>query len=282
MPLNPKAAYITEPGRATQLFPATTCRTCNGTTKVQRYRNDKCEACQGSGAGDYKPEGHPADQPGHCADCYNVFQKKSTGTRQTAELVPCADCKGQGTKRRVNDARPQTLAAMKPGDWVVIGVEFPALPIEDASPAYKAASAELISCMILRAAPAATALITGRVIHAPEYTGGHGVRYGDVLQLSPNNILVHSQCTPEEFEKAKDGGLFTFAPVNPIAPVPGRFFFTRAGERAEVWTTRTEGGSQFAIGKLKSGLDCEWNMDGSDRQGRRDNDLVQFTEVVNA
>jgi hypothetical protein len=282
MPLNPKAAYITEPSRAAQLFPAGPCRTCSGSTKVQRYRKETCEICQGSGKGEYKPEGQPPEQPGHCSACYSDFHKKSSGQRQFAESIPCTECNGQGTKRRVNDARPQTLAAMKPGDWVVIGVEFPALPIEDASPEYKAASAELISCMVIRCAPSATTLITARVIHAPEYTSGHGLRYGDLLQIGPNNVLVHSQCTPEEFEKAKDGGLFTFAPVLPIAPVPGREFFTRGGERATIWTTRTEGGGQFAIGKLRSGSDCEWNMDGTDRQGRRDNDLVQFTEVVNA
>jgi hypothetical protein len=282
MPLNPKAAFISDPGRATALFPATPCRQCNGAQKVQRYGTTTCADCGGSGEGEYKPDNHPADQRGFCAACYSDYLKKSTGKRAVPESIPCPGCGGQGTKRRVHDARPQTLASLKPGDWLVIGVEFPALPVEDASTQYAGASAELISCMVVRASPATSTIIMARVIHSPEYSTGHGLKYGDLLQLGPNDILVHSQCTTEEFEKAKAGGLFTFAPVNPMPPIPGKEFITRGGERSTVWTIRNEGQGQFAIGITKGGLNLEWNMDGTERQGRREFDLVQFAQVVNA
>lgn len=275
MPLNPKASFISDPARAAQLFPAQNCRQCNGSTKVQRYKEVECEECKGSAQ---VPEGAGMVP---CPGCYNNGQKLSTGKRMVPETIPCPGCGGQGKKSRVHESRPATLDAAKPADWVVIGVEFPAIPIEDLKDSkYLGASAELVSCMIVRRDPASTRIMA-RVLQSPEYSDAHGLRYGDLLELGPNHILLHTQCTHEEFEKARDGGLFNFAPLVPIPPVPGRSFTTRGGAKATVWTFRTDPAGQFAIGAV-NGQDTEWNMDGSERKGLRAGDLVQFTEVVNA
>lgn len=276
MPLNPKAVFITDPHRAAQLFPAQDCRQCAGSTKVQRYKNVECGHCKGA-AKVQQSEGGVMTAV-DCPECYNTAQKKSTGQRQVPETIPCPGCGAQGRKSRVSEARPQTLAAAKPADWVVIGVEFPTVPIEDLKDSkYVGASAELVSCMIIRVPPGR---IIARVLQSPEYSDSHGLKYGDLLELGPNHILVHTQCTQEEFEKARDGRLFEFAPQVPIPPQPGRKYITRGGNKADVWTTRNDQAGQFAIGSV-AGRDTEWNMDGTARNGARDADLVQFTEVVN-
>lgn len=271
MPLNPKASFIADPSRAAQLFPPQPCRQCNGSTKVQRYKEIECSTCKGTT--------RAGDVP--CPDCYSNTLKVSTGKRMVPETIPCPGCGGQGKKSRVHDTRPETLAAAKPADWVVIGVEFPAMPIEDLKDSkYSGASAELVSCMVMKK-DAATTRIMVRVLQSPEYSDAHGLRYGDLLELGPNHILVHTQCTQEEFEKARDGGLFNFAPQVPIAPQRGRGYITRGGAKAVVWSFRVDDTGQFAIGSV-NGIDTEWNMDGTERKGVRAGDLVQFTEVVNA
>jgi hypothetical protein len=274
--------YISDPARAAQLFPPSTCRQCNGAGKVQRYGIKECESCKGTGA----VQGLAGIV--NCLDCWNDAQQKSIGKRAVPENIPCPGCNGQGKKRRISETRPVTIGQAKPGDWVVIGVEFPAIPIADLggeAAHYVGASAELVSCMIAKHDPTSTRIIA-RVLQSPEYSGqgsdnGHGLRYGELIELGPNQILVHNQATQEEFEKARDGGLFNFAPVVPIPPVVGRQFITRGGALARVWTTRSDQAGQFAIGEI-GGRDSEWSMDGSQRQGRRDEDLVQFKEVVNA
>lgn len=280
MPLNPRAVLITDPQRAAQLFPAQPCRRCAGSGKVQRYKNVECGHCKGSASVEEPKAGVMTAVP--CPECWNEAQGKSTGERQVPETIPCpappVGCGGQGTKSRVSEARPQTLAAAKPADWVVIGVEFPAMPIEDLKDSkFVGASAELVSCMVVRVPPGR---IIARVLQSPEYSDTHGLKYGDLLELGPNHILVHTQCTQEEFEKARDGRLFEFAPQVPIPPQPGRNYITRGGNKANVWTMRNDQAGQFAIGQV-AGRDTEWNMDGTARNGARDSDLVQFTEVVN-
>lgn len=279
MPINPKAVFITDPHRAAQLFPAQDCRQCAGSTKVQRYAETDCKTCNGSGGTKTdQQDSRAAMLAGACGDCWNDAQKRSTGKRHVPEVIPCPGCGGKGRKSRVSESRPQTLAAAKAGDWVVIGVEFPSLPIEDLKDSkFVGASAELISCMVVRVPPGR---IIARVLQSPEYSDAHGLKYGELLEIGPNHVLVHTQCTQEEFEKARDGRLFEFAPQNPIAPQPGRNYITRGGNKAVVWTMRNDQAGQFAIGNV-AGRDTEWNMDGTARNGARDSDLVQFTEVVN-
>jgi hypothetical protein len=276
MPLHPKASLIADPARAAQLFPPQPCRKCSGTAKVQRYKAITCETCRGTAEIEQGGENGLVKVP--CPECWNTAQKKSLGQRAVPETIPCDGCGGQGKKSRVHEARPATLGQAKPADWLVIGVEFPALPIEDLDDSkYIGASAELISCMIARVSPGR---IIGRVLQSPEYSDSHGLKYGDLLELGPNHILVHTQCSQEEFEKARDGGLFNFAPVVPIPPVAGRTFITRGGTKATVWTSRNDQAGQFFIGQA-GGRDLEWSVDGSHRQGQREFDLVQFTDVVN-
>lgn len=276
VPLNPKASLISEPARAAQLFPARPCRQCSGTTKVQRYAALECPACKGAATVQNLPTAEGVTT-GSCPECWSDVQRKSTGKKMVPENIPCPGCNGQGNKSRVTDARPSTLAAAKAADWVVIGVEFPAIPMHDVDTKYVGASAELISCMIIRVP---TGRIIARVLQSPEYSDAHGLKYGDLLELGPNHILVHTQCSHEEFEKARDGGLFDFTPVVAIPPVPGRNMITRNGSKAVVWTIRTDGTGQYAIGSV-AGVDAEWSMDGMERKSRRDFDLVQFAEVVN-
>lgn len=266
--MNAHTAIIADLNRAALLFPPTTCRQCSGRKQVARLIDVICKTCEGKG-GDA------------CQDCSPAAGKPGTGKRKQIEQIVCPNCHGIGEVRRIPSTRPATARNLKVGDWIVIGVEFTAIRPEDATEGSGIANqtAELLSCMVLRISQG---IIVARVVHAPEYVQGHGIRYGEQLNLGINHILEHSPAEPDQVEKAKRAGLFTMT-VNTIAPVPGQRFYTRDGDVATIWTALNDPNGQYAIGSISASPteSIQWRMDGTERAGNRGRDLVGLVSVVN-
>ena len=272
MPLLSSASLISTPDRAVRLFPPVKCHQCDGRRSVERLGRRPCEACEASG--------YIKDTTEPCPECQPTRDAiKGTGVLTFPEKIPCPRCNSSGQTHRVPEVRPTTLGGIKAGDWVRIGVEFPGLPVADtpAGSPFQNATAELISCIV---ASAAAGRVMARVMKAPDYPESHGLRYGDTLELSGNQILAHTVVSPEEFEKARDGGLLNSKPMSILAPEAGKAYYARNGANCVIWTKRVDASGEYFLGAAE-GSTCEWHTDGAARGGRRDFDLVAPKQVVN-
>lgn len=250
--MNPGAQIVASIDKAHELFPPITCAQCQGRGQVQRYGKRPCQPCNGTGKNNAQP----------CAACQQERGQPGTGYNLVPETIPCPRCQGKATLDRVRQTQPQTLAQIKVGDLVKVVVSFNT-PRPGDLPAgipHPSEQAEIIVCMVTGGS---TQAIQTLVHSAPQYGQYHGLRFRSPLTLAPAQIVYHHQSTAEELEQAKNGNLFQRD--LPVIPAQPGEFFTRQGNRAQVFTIRTQGdGSQIAIGKV-DGADHDWQPTGQSR-----------------
>lgn len=181
------------------------------------------------------------------------------------------------------------VGSIKRGDWVRIMVEW---QWQGKAPC------EFITCLVSGVTPNAQgSLIKCRVLSQPDYTDKHSLRYGDDLVISPRHILIHDpmpttamdgkgnyyNLTPEQLEH--NIATLLGGPAEPIAPTPGKQYWTRNGSIADVWTVLSDSHGDYFLGQAGGIRDIQWSTDGRHRQGNADLDIVKdptASEVVGA
>lgn len=284
-------SLITSLARLNDLLPPTTCRQCAGNRTVQAMEEFNCELCAGAGNRRSRHPNAPPEALIKCEVC------DGTGKKQRPKSVVCPNCAGAGTQRRAPRQWPSTLDLIKTGDYVRIAIEFPhetmasqlaRAGLEQSqipADAYQASrGADVITCLVIGMPN--PALVRVRIMQIPEATALHNLRYGDTILITPAHVIEHTQTPQETLVTMRNAGLLNTSPATlpTVEPRPGTSYFVRQGDRAEIWSTRTDPqtGSFVAVGRIDGGpAECEWFMSGKEKTGRTQYDLVQFENVVN-
>ncbi len=129
----------------------------------------------------------------------------------------------------------------------------------------------------------ATGLIKCKVLANPSHAGVHGVHYGDDLTIQQAYVIEHTVSAPGEADRTAH----LLAELRPIAPAPGRTYWTRNGATAKIWTAQQDANGSFLLGEVSwpSGLgqagqsNVQWCPDGKHRQGDPGLDIVKDPSV---
>jgi hypothetical protein len=198
-------------------------------------------------------------------------------------------CDRQRAQSLIRDFHPHIdqVGTLKRGDWIRCLIEWQERG---------EVRCEFISC-IVSAVFQANGLLKCRVLQNPEYSANHSLKYGDDLTLSLRHIMVHDPMpttafdakgnayplTPEQLEH--NVSTLLGGPIAPVAPVPGKQYWTRNGSVANVWTILQDTNGSYFIGEAGGVRDIQWTPEGKHRQGNADLDIVKdpsASELVGA
>ena len=160
------------------------------------------------------------------------------------------------------------VAQLKRGDWIRCLIEW-----QDAGEV----RCEFLTCLVAALTP--SGLVKCRVLSNPDYKARHSISYGDDLTISTKHIVVHDPMPttaadakgntyPLSQEQIERNILILLAPsAQPLAPSPGKQYWTRNGTTAQIWTMLQDTGGRYFIGEAGGIRDIQWTPEGKHRQG---------------